>query len=213
MNKRVNDQNTLPQLLINQHLQQRGQVQIQTFQKWILLMQQYRGDTSKYHQEYNNDQQALASAKTDLAYQMALQDLNKHVGSVKLQALKAQANALEHQLSQQSSEWSKQHPYLNRYDNVTYHLGYEYGVDGVGGWLHDEITEAKTLAEYQHAIEDANVFQTSFQAYQFNTHDKTPWNKAHATDNQLIEQYGFSAKKVVVISLGEQACVSTTTAN
>lgn len=194
-----------PTPIVNNLLLQRGQVGIQAFQRWIALMQQYNGDVDQYRQEYSNDQQALISAKSDLAYQVALQDLSKHINSIKVQALKTQVNTLEHQLSQKVTEWGKQHTYHNAYDGVTYHLGYEYGADGVGDLLHDSITEAKTLTDYQKAIEDAQAFLTSFQAYQNNTRDKTPWNKAHTADLQLMQHYGFTRQRVVAISLSEQA--------
>lgn len=190
---------------VNNYLQQQAQAEILTFQKWLSLMQQYKGDMGKYRQEYDNDQQALLSAKTDMAYQSALQDLNKHVSSVRSQAFKVQMGSLEHQLSQQASDWSKQHTYHNKYDGITYHMGYEYGSDGAGGWLHDSIAAAETLADYQQVVEDAQTFLTSFQAYQANAIDKTPWNKAHATDLQLIQHYNYTSQKVVVISLNEQA--------
>jgi len=35
--------------------------------------------------------------------------------------------------------------------------------------------------------------------------DKTPYNKVHQTDIQLMQHYGFMVSKVVVISLNEQA--------
>src|ERR1700748_3463894 len=55
---------------------QQGQQQIQTFQLWIGLMHQYKGDISQYQQELTRSQQALSAAKTTGAYQSALKTLN-----------------------------------------------------------------------------------------------------------------------------------------
>src|SRR5712664_2794763 len=55
-------------ILINGSLLQQGQDQIQSFQLWIGLMQQFHGDASKYQQEYTDAQKALASSSTASAY-------------------------------------------------------------------------------------------------------------------------------------------------
>jgi len=56
---------------INSTLQSMGNAQLQTFQQWIALMQQYQGDITTYQQQYHNDQQALQSAHSDATYQEA----------------------------------------------------------------------------------------------------------------------------------------------
>ena len=43
-------------------LQKQGDAQLQTYQQWIALMQQYQGDVTTYQQQYNSDQQALHAA-------------------------------------------------------------------------------------------------------------------------------------------------------
>src|SRR5579859_2033274 len=47
---------------INQTLQSEGNAQLQTFQQWIALMQQYGGNVASYQQQYSSDQQALKNA-------------------------------------------------------------------------------------------------------------------------------------------------------
>lgn len=189
---------------ISRLLQQEGQTQLQTFRQWIALMQQFKGNTSVYQQNYTSDQRALRTAKTQSAYQHALDTLIGHVKNIKIPALKAESGVLAQQLSQQAAGWSKDHTYHDQYNDTTYHLGYEYGPDGISGWISDELTSAKTLADYQQAIEDASTALLSFQAYKTNVKDGTSWNKAHQTDMQLIQHYGLIHEKVIVISLSEQ---------
>ena len=189
---------------IDTELKAQGQLQIQTFQQWIGLMQQYGGQTATYGQELLGDQNALKAAKNAASYQRALQTLQQHTEHIQVPALKNEADYQEQQLSQQASAWGKAHTYHDSYNGTTYHMGYEYGPDGVSGWVQDELSSAKTVADYQQAVEDANIFLANFQAYQTNVGDTTPWNSAHQTDLQLMQQYHTLDQKVVVISLSEE---------
>ncbi len=188
-------------------LQNQGNTQLQAFQQWIALMQQYNGDVTTYQQQYNSDQQALQSAKSNAAYQKALQTLNGHVEAIQIPAMKAECNYLFQKLRQEATDFGKKHTYYDSYNNTTYPLGYQYGSNGATGplWLQGEISSAQTMADYQQAVEDLNMDLTNFQAMVADFSDKTPYNKVHQTDIQLMEHYGYMNSKVVVVSLAEQA--------
>lgn len=185
-------------------LQQRGHAQLQTFHQWIALLQQFKGDASTYQRAYTSDQHALKNAKSAVTYQHALTALTGHVDDIKALALKTEAMSLQQQLSQEFTNWSANHTYHDDYNNTTYHLGYEYGPDGMGGIIADDLSSAKTLDDYQQAVEDASTALASFQAYQKNASDTTPWNQTHLTDLLLMQHYGFTNQKVIVVSLNEQ---------
>ena len=101
-------------------------MQLQAFQQWIALLQQYGGKANTYQQQYTSDQQALTGATTDVAYQSALGTLNGHVKTIKLPALKTEANSLQNKLASEASSWENKHTYYDSYDGNTYNLGYEY---------------------------------------------------------------------------------------
>lgn len=191
---------TIPTALKNQ-----GTMQLQALQQWIALMQQYSGDVSTYQQQYTNDQQALQNAKTATAYTTALASLHAHVDAIKIPAMKAESANLQQQLQQQVASWGKTHQYHNAYNNTNYPLGYEYGSNGIGGWVQDELNSAQTMADYQQAIEDINMYLSNFQAMSTNSSDKTQYNQVHQTDLQLMHHYGKMNQKVVIVSLEEQA--------
>lgn len=194
----------VPSPTVSPTLQARGTAQLQTFQQWIALMQQYGGNVGSYQQQYTGDQQALNVATTDSTYQSALSTLNGHVSAIQLPALKTEANSLQQQLSQRATSWYNAHTYYDSYDGVTYHLGYEY--TGVVNYpAQGLVGSASTIADYQYAIGQLNGWLTNFQAYQTNFNDKTPYNQVHATDTQLLQHYGYTSGKVIVISFSEQA--------
>src|SRR5579859_8002108 len=188
-------------------LQRQGDTQLQSFQQWIALMQQYQGDVTTYQQQYSSDQQALHAARTDAAYKTALHTLDTHVAAIQIPALKTESNSLFQQLQQDAANFGSQHTYHDSYNNTTYPLGYEYGPNGATGplWLKGELASAQTLADYQQAIEDLNMDLTNFQAMTTDFSDKTPYNQVHQTDIQLLQHYNYMNTKVVVVSLAEQA--------
>ncbi len=120
--------------------------------------------------------------------------------------MKTESNFLFQELQQDVAQFGKQHTYQDTYNNTTYPLGYEYGSNGASGplWLQGELSSAKTLADYQQAVEDLNMDLTNFQAMVTDFSDKTPYNQVHQTDIQLMQHYQYRNSKVVIVSLAEQ---------
>jgi hypothetical protein len=195
----------LPTPAIDPALKNQGDAQLQTFQQWITLMQQNKGNVDTYQQQYTADQQALNAAQTTSAYKAALARLNTHVQAIQIPAMKAESLNLQQQLAQQVTDWGNKHKYHNDYDNTDYPLGYEYGPNGIGGWVQGELDSAKTLADYQQAVEDLQMYLYNFQAMMANFGEKTLYNQPHKTDLQILQHYGYMSQKVVIVSLSEQA--------
>src|SRR5579875_3438937 len=68
--------------------QNEGNAELQTFQQWIALMQQYHGDVTTYQQQYSSDQQALQGATSSSAYTHALHTLQGHVVAFRIPGIK-----------------------------------------------------------------------------------------------------------------------------
>ena len=195
----------LPTPAVDPTLQNQGTTELQTFQQWITLMQKYNGNTATFQQQYTSDQDALQNAKTSTVYNAALSTLKNHVQAIQIPAMKTEGQSLQQQLQQGVASFGQKHQFHDAYDNNTYPLGFEYGPSGMGGWLQDELNSARTISDYQQAIEDANMWLTNFQAMASNSSDKTPYNQVHNADLQLLQHYGWMNKKVIVVSLEEQA--------
>ena len=195
----------LPTPAVDPTLQNQGTTELQTFQQWITLMQKYNGNTATFQQQYTNDQEALQNAKTSTAYNAALSTLKNQVQAIQIPAMKTEGQSLQQQLQQGVASFGQKHQFHDAYDNNTYPLGFEYGQSGMSGWLQDELSSARTVSDYQQAIEDANTWLTNFQAMASNSSDKTPYNQVHNADLQLLQHYGWMNKKVIVVSLEEQA--------
>jgi hypothetical protein len=197
-----------PTPAISSTLQNEGAAQLQAFQQWISLMQQNGGNVETYQQQYAADQQALASATTSASYTKALNTLQGHVQAIKIPALKQECQNLQQQLEQAVSSWGNQHTFHDSYNNQTYKQGYEYdNKTGIGGplWLQQELNSDQTLGDYQQTVEDLNMWIYNFQQMQIDFNDKTPYNKPHQSDLNLLQHYGYMNERVVVVSLSEQA--------
>jgi lipoprotein-anchoring transpeptidase ErfK/SrfK len=194
----------MPTPAVSPVLQQQGSMQLETFQQWISLMQQYGGNAGHYQQQYISGQQALNAATSDTAYQVALHALNEQVLAIKLPALQAEAAGLQQKLSQQANVWADKHTYYDSYNGTTYNLGYEYQAI-VNYPTQGLMDSSRTVADYQYAIGQLNNSLANFQAYQADFSDKTPYNQVHSTDTQLIQKYGDTSGNVIVVSLAEQA--------
>jgi L,D-transpeptidase catalytic domain len=195
----------LPSPTVDPTLQNQGDTQLQTFQQWIALMHKYNGNTSTFDQQYTSDQQALGSAKTSASYKTTLATLHTHVAAIQIPAMKVESQSLQQQLQQEVTSWGKTHQYHDTFNNTTYQMGFEYGSTGIGDWIQSELSSAQTMADYQQAIEDLNMYLTNFKAMTTNASDKTPYNKVHNTDIRLMQHYDMMNTKVIVISLAEQA--------
>ncbi len=204
-NATVNSTTIISTPTIDATLKNQGTTQLQTFQQWISLMQQYGGDSTSYQQQYNADQQSLQSALTSATYKTTLNTLQTHIQAIQLPAMKVESQSLQQKLVDQAKGWGQQHQFHNAFDNTNYPLGYEYSNNGMSGWAKDELASAQTLADYQQAVEDINMYLTNFQAMTANTTDKTPYNQPHQTDAQLMQHYDKTNGKVIVVSLEEQA--------
>lgn len=197
---------TLATSTVNDTMKGQGTTQLQTFQQWIDLLKQYKGDPAIYQQQFQSDQQALQNAASSQDYQTALNKLKSHVEAIKLPAMKAETSSLQKQLTDDVSSYGKQHTYKDSYNGQTYPMALEYGSLGSGGLLTTELASAKTLADYQQTVEDEQIYLTNFAAYKADAKDKTPFDQPHKVDQQLMQHYGMTnTKKVILISLSQQA--------
>ncbi|QBD78189.1 murein L,D-transpeptidase [Ktedonosporobacter rubrisoli] len=195
----------IPTSTISTTLKNQADTQLQTFQQWISLMQGYHADVTAYQQQYEGDQSALHNALTATSFQAVLSTLNTHVENIKIPALKAEAKTLQQKLAQQVASWGQNHTYYDSYNGTTYPLGFEYGPTGIGSWSQDDLNQAKTVADYQQAIENLQMYLTNFQAMTTNSTDQTPYNQVHQTDLQLLKHYNKLDGKAILVSLSEEA--------
>lgn len=177
---------------------------LQTFQADVQTYQQYGGKDPKFAQQAQQDAQAMSSAQTLADYSRLVQTLQQQTQALELPLVKAQA---QHDLDtlQKLVDQGQSKVTIDPANGVGYPDAYEYASQNTGvGDARDRLQNAQTLSDYQAVDQEIQMFITNIQAMLQNLNDKTPTTSPHQTDISLMQHYGISSDKVIVISLREQ---------
>jgi lipoprotein-anchoring transpeptidase ErfK/SrfK len=186
-------------------LPQQVNTQLQLFQTDVQTYTSYGGKDTRYAQQVTQDTQTLASTKSPQSYQTLLKTIQQQRKALAVPLLIAQAN---HDLATLKAlvAQANTHKVTDPYNGVTYPLAYEYSDPGVGYTdAVQRLAAAKTTDDYQLVEDEIQMYLTNIQAFLDNLNDKTPANKPHQTDLSLMQHYGVTNTKVIVISFSEQA--------
>ncbi|GCE48307.1 L,D-transpeptidase [Thermosporothrix hazakensis] len=217
-NQPPSETKTTPTPTISPGLTKQGEEQLALFQKRLEWLTKAKKDNSTYKQQYEADRQALQSAKTDSAYQKALNTLKKHLDDCEMPALQAEIIVRRDQLQQEVEQWGKENYYQNPSSGIKYALGFEYGVEGAVWQINQGLEGNKTLQDgiwyfvpgevtleaYRQMVKDLDMYELHFQYMKQNRKDTTPYDQPHEVDLQMMKRYGKMNERVIVVSLAEQ---------
>jgi hypothetical protein len=187
-----------------------GAAKLQQFKANIIQLKQYGEDTNSFQKLLNNDQTALAQAKTVSDFLKVSSQIDHDMASLQFALTQGYANYLLKQYNQEVASWGNSHQYHDPYDGGTYNLDYEYGAYGTGPDGNAALQYAQStqaLSDYQSAIDTINNNLLHLRALEADYSDKTPYNQPHATDISLMKHYsvyGSNSGEVLVVSLIEQ---------
>ena len=181
-----------------------GSTLLGSFQARIDQLAQDGEKTDQFQQQHDDDAKQLAAA-TQLADYLTLgQAINKQINAMTLPLVRGQARhnlkVLEALVSYAQGITRPSH-----YDGTTYTVAYEYASpdEGIGG-VQQEVAGASTVDDFQNANDDVGVMTSNLRALLDNLRDSTPHSQPHAADLTLMQHYGITQGRVVVVSLYEQ---------
>lgn len=177
---------------------------LQTFQAQVQTYQQDGGKDPKFAQQATQDAQAMSAAHTLADYSTVVQTLQQQTQALELPLVKAQT---QHDLDtlQKLVNEGQSKVTIDPANGVGYPDAYEYASQNTGiGDARDRLQNAQTLADYQAVDQEIQMFITNLQAMLQNLNDKTSPSSPHQTDISLIQHYGVTSDRVIVISLREQ---------
>ncbi|HZU66783.1 MAG TPA: L,D-transpeptidase [Ktedonobacteraceae bacterium] len=177
---------------------------LQQFQLQIKLLKSYGIDPSQYQQLYNTDKAAMQSVKTLAQYLTVANRVNSDIASMHDQLVTGEATALIGQLNNEAMSWGNAHLYHDTFDGNNYILDSGYTMNGIGYWLQLELSWAYTPSDFQGVLNDEHDELFSLKMMEQDYADKTPFNQAHQTDQELMQYYHLSGQ-VIVVSMLEQA--------
>ncbi|GHO92129.1 hypothetical protein KSF_021770 [Reticulibacter mediterranei] len=201
----INSQVQTSTVLSTQAIPYVGASKLKQFRADIDQMKLYGQDTGTYQQQLYTDQAALDKATTLRDFLKVSSQIDSHMNAIQIPMLQGQANYLLQQFHQEVNSWGNSHQYHNAYDNTSYRLDYEYDQQGIGSDLDYVVQAAQTKDDYQAAIDMINNDMQHLKAMEADYDDSTAWNKAHASDMQLMQHYKLNSGQVIVVSLIEQS--------
>src|SRR6266581_573873 len=187
-----------------------GAAKLQEFSADIIKLKQYGQSTTNYQQRLSADQLALAQARSNSDYLKVSSQIDHDISSLNFSLTAGYASYLLKQYNQEVASWGNAHQYHDQVDGGAYKLDYEYGPYGTGPDGNAALQYAQStqqLADYQSAIDVINGNLRHLRAMEADYNDKTPFNKPHAADIQLMKHYnvyGVNGGQVLVVSFIEQ---------
>jgi len=179
---------------------------VQTLQSDVQALQSIKDDPSTLQQQITQDQQTIAGHPSFDGYVTLVTAMRKQQAAVAFPLLKAKTKAdlanLAKLVAQGQATTTTDPANGQKYPNA-----YEYNDPNTGiGDPTQRLANAQTASDYQLVDQEILMFTANIQAMLTNLNDKTPRNKPHQTDLQLLQNYGLtSSGKVLVVSLREQA--------
>jgi len=192
----VNSINALPYV---------GAAKLSEFQQQIGLLKKYGFAVASYQKLYNSDKAAMSNAKTIQDYLAFAKRVDADMAAMHSDLVQGEANAFINELNSQAYAWGNAHLYHDKFDGNKYILDSGYTMNGIGYWLQVELSWAYTPSDFQSVVNDENDEFFSLNMLEQDYSDKTPYNKPHQTDLELMQHYGVTGQQVIVVSMVEQA--------
>jgi lipoprotein-anchoring transpeptidase ErfK/SrfK len=171
----------------------------------VQFLKTYGIDITLYQQSLDSDKVAARKVTNVQQYIQFSKQVDTDIASMQTDLVTGQANALLQQFHKEADAWSKLHMYHDTFDGKNYSMDAAYQDVGMGSMLDEEMTWNYSVSDYQGMIQTINDELFNLHMFEADYQDKTPFNKVHATDTQLLNHYKLQKGQVIVVSTAEQA--------
>lgn len=183
---------------------QQAAYDVESFQSDIQTYQQSGGTDTSFQQLLTKDAQKLDAAKTLADYAAVVKQVQQDRASFAFPLLKVQTNR-DLQTLQQLVNQAQALQTIDPANNQPYPDGYEYANQNTGiGDAQQRLANAQTADDYQAVDQEIQMLTVNLQAMLQNLNDTTPIDQPHKTDMALMQHYGITGTRVMVVSLREQ---------
>jgi len=174
------------------------------FKSQLNLLKTYGMDASAYQKRYNADQAQMNNARTIQDYLDMSARIDTDMSSMHNDLIQGASSYLIGALDRAARAWGQAHLYHDKIDGNKYILDAGYTLNGIGFWLNRELGWAYTPQDFQSVVDDENNEFFNLHMLEADYSDKTPYNRPHATDFQMINHYHVSGQ-IIAVSMVEQA--------
>ncbi len=172
--------------------------------KHIQQLTTYHIELAPYRAKQANDQRLAASTMSIPDYQHFLQQVDTDIVTVQTDTLRSEAQSIIDHFHQDMDAWSNSHLYYDPYDGNNYAIDTSYSDNNFGASAENQLNQATSLTDLQHAINDAKTLQFNHQLMEMDYADMTPYDEVHQADVMALKHYQLQQGQVIVISLSRQ---------
>lgn len=176
------------------------------FKSQLSLLKTYGMDASPYQPLYDADKAAMKKASTITAFLAISQKIDADIASMHDDLVQGASHYLITELDREANTWGKAHAYHDKFDGNNYIYTAGYTLPGIGFWLNRELGWAWQPSDYQAVVDEENNEFFNLHMLEQDYSDKTPYNKVHETDLEMMQHYpSLQHGMVLMISQVEQA--------
>jgi len=178
---------------------------LSTLEAQIHLLKTYGIDITAYQKLLAADTVAMNNTKTLHDYQLFAKQVDADIATMHDDLLRGEATYLVKRFHQEAAAWGQAHLYHDPSDGKNYPLDGGYLQQGMGDLIDQDLSWSSTPDDFQSMIEEVNNELFNLKMLEANYNDKTPYNRVHATDMQMLNHYKLQKGQVLMVSLTEQA--------
>jgi hypothetical protein len=176
------------------------------FKSQLALLKTYGMDASPYQPLYDADNAAMKKASTITAFLAISQKIDADMASMHNDLVQGASHYLITELDHEANTWGQAHAYHDKFDGNNYIYTAGYTLPGIGFWLNRELGWAWQPSDYQAVVDEENNEFFDLHMLEQDFSDKTPYNKVHETDLEMMQHYpSLQHGTVLMISQVEQA--------
>ncbi len=179
---------------------------LKDFKTQLNLLKTYGMDASPYQKRYDADQAAMKKASTIQDFLVVSRRIDADIASMRDDLVQGASHYLVNELDREARAWGQAHAYHDKFDGNNYIYTAGYTLPGIGLWLNRELSWAWQPSDFQAVVDEENNEFFNMHMLEADYSDRTPYNKVHATDLQMMQHYpSLKHGTVLMVSQVEQA--------
>ena len=175
------------------------------FQTQVNQLKTFGVDATPYQKRLDADKATMSKTKTIQDYEAFSKQIDTDIAAMHGDYVMGEATYLVKQFHQEAIAWGNAHLYLDKSDGQKYPLDAGYLKPGVGEDLDNALSYAVTPDDYQGVVDQVNNEFFNLHMMEADYADKTPYNQAHSTDQQMLDHYKLQTGTVIMVSQPESA--------
>jgi len=175
------------------------------FETQVNQLKTFGIDSTPYQKRLDADKALMGKTQSIQAYEAFSRQIDNDMAAMHDDYIRGEAGYLIKQFHKEAIAWGQANLYLDKSDGQKYPLDAGYLQPGVGDDLDNALYYAATPDDYQGVVDQVNNEFFNLHMMEADYSDKTSFNQAHSTDQQMLDHYKLQKGTVLMISQPESA--------